>query len=164
MTNGLISDATTLLLGLLVLGFLAMAFDILFSALDRAVVDAGGVFNLIRDINHKRKMNRLPASPLYENNISPRRDIEISPLRQYDLDLSYRGVDSLPESPESIYEQSANHWERDGIELSEDRYQELEMAMQESEYNARQKHRMSDDDAAAMIGGTVSDYRRRHDS
>lgn len=37
MTNGLISDSTTLLLGLLVLGFLAMGFDLLLSTMNSSI-------------------------------------------------------------------------------------------------------------------------------
>jgi len=47
----------------------------------------------------------------------------------------------------------------DGVELSGDRYQELEDAMEEAD---RRQHRMSDKEASAMISRASDDYRRRN--
>ncbi len=56
-------------------------------------------------------------------------------------------------------EYSAAPASRNDIELSEDRYFALEDAMEQAE---RQRHRMSDEDAAAMLGKACDDYRRRN--
>ena len=45
------------------------------------------------------------------------------------------------------------------MDVSEDRYSEMEDALDES---YRQRHRMSDEDAAAMVHEAADDYRRRN--
>ncbi len=149
LTGGLINDLKTLFLGLLVCSFILMALDLLKDAL----LSPAATFGRVREMYNEHRVNNLPTGPtVYSSpNASSRAEVEISPLREYELDLAYRGVDSLPESSESIYDQSANNWEREGVTLPADRYQELDLAMQESEYNERQKHRMSSGEVEAMF-------------
>ncbi len=148
MTMGLIDDMTSLILGILVLTFIAMGFDVLMTILQNPIANfqrGRAAFN--QAMFNFRKSN-LPAHP--SSSVS-RSDIEISPMRQFDLDPA----SNL--EPASTY--ANNHWENDGVELSEDRYQDLEDAMEEAE---RQRYRMSDEDAAEMVASAADDYRRRH--
>lgn len=154
MTMGLIDDMTSLILGILVLTFIVMGFDVLMTILQHPIENfrrGSAAFN--QAMFNFRKSN-LPANA--SSSVS-RSDVEISPMRQYDLDLAYRGAESLPPSPHTIYDDS--NWERDGVDLSEDRYQDLEDAMEEAD---RQRYRMSDDDAAEMVANAADDYRRKH--
>jgi hypothetical protein len=125
LTGGLIADMQTLILGMVVCSFILMALDLLLEVL----LSPLSSYQRARDIYNDYRLKNLPAGPtLYSGQSTSRQDIEISPLRQHDLDLAYSGVDSL-EPGESIYDQKQNTWERDGVDLSEDRYQELDTAM-----------------------------------
>lgn len=147
LTGGLITDLQSLFLGMILCSFLVMAIDLMKDVLLNPVVRGRA-----KEMYHDYRMNRLPEGPsAYGSpNASDRREIEISPLRQYDLDLAYNGVDSL-EPGNSIYDEKQNAWERDGVELSRDRYQELESALDESIYNERMQHRMSGDEVESMF-------------
>jgi hypothetical protein len=148
LTGGLITDLQTLFLGMVVCSFILMALDLLKDVLLSPVAS----YQRAREIYHDIRIKTLPAGPtVYNSPASERQDIEISPLRQYELDLAYRGADSLPESEMSIYDQKQNAWERDGVELSEDRYRDLESALDEAIYNDRMQHRMSGDDVESMF-------------
>lgn len=153
LTGGLIHDLQTLILGVVFCLFLLLAFELLeeiiLVPIGRALTDPARLKKMYQDFY----ISRLPPGPsVYGSpNSSTRSEIEISPLRQYDLDLAYRGVDSLPESPISFYDQKENNWERDGVDLSEERYRALEEAFDESAYNERNKHRMSSDEVDAMF-------------
>jgi len=156
LTGGLISDMQTLILGLVVCAFIVMALDLL---KDLVLIPIGAALSNPQQLYHDFRMRRLPEGPsVYSSpNGSSRREVEISPLRQYDLDLAYRGVDSLPESSVSYYDQKENAWERDGVSLSQDQFDELDDALESSRCG-----RMSDDEVSDMLFHASNDYRRRH--
>ena len=160
LTGGLINDMKTLILGLVVCSFILMAFDllkdlILLPALESAasfLADPVGSYRT-RQIN-KRIMGAISSDgPSYR---PARTDIEVSPLRQRELDPS----GSLEPGPDATY--SNNHWQRDGVEISEERYAALESAMDEAVYEQRMSNRLSDEDAAGLVASACDDYRRRH--
>jgi hypothetical protein len=149
LTGGLITDMQTLILGLVVCSFILMAFDllkdlILLPALESAasfLADPVGSYRT-RQIN-KRIMSAVASDG---SSCRPsRNDIEVSPLRQRDLDP----VGNLEPGPDATY--SNNHWERDGVELSEERYSALESALDESVYQDRMNNRLSDDEAYDLV-------------
>ena len=165
LTGGLITDMQTLVLGLVLCSFILMALDILKDlilipigdALAGAIAHPVEAYNKARTAYHNTRL-RFSGSgeSVYQQPDGPRRDVEISPLRQYDLDLAYRGTDSL-EPGDSIYDQKENTWERDGVELSQDQFAELEDALE-----SPRRGRMSDDEVSEMLFHASNDYRRRH--
>jgi len=165
MTGGLVNDMKTLILGLVVCSFILMALDILkdlvLIPVATSLLNPAETYQAAKEMYHRHRLNRLPAGPtVYSSpNACSRREVEITPLRQYDLDLAYRGVDSLEPNSVSIYDQKQNNWDRDGVELSGDRYQELEDAMDEAD---RRQNRMSDEEAYEYLAQTFDDYRRRN--
>jgi len=153
LTGGLIKDLQTLILGLVVCSFILMALDLLKDLILVPALQSAGNF-LADPIGNYRihQTNKRIAANLASDapSIRPERhDIEISPLRQHDMELALDGVESLEPGPDATY--ANNHWENDGVELSEDRYAALESAMDEAMYEERMRHRMSDDDAYDLI-------------
>ena len=136
LTGGLIKDMQTLILGMVVCTFVVMALDMLKDLLLIPALEMAGTFfadpvGAIRRYQINRRISAAIASN--EPGARPqRRDIEISPLRQRELDPA----GSL-ESVDATY--ANNHWERDGVELSEERYAALESAMDEAEYTRRER-------------------------
>lgn len=131
LTGGLIKDLQTLILGLVVCSFILMALDLLKDLILLPALQSAGNF-LADPIGNYRmhQTNKLIAANLASDapSIRPERhDIEISALRQRDLELAMDGVESMESGPDATY--ANNHWERDGVDLSEDRYSELEMAL-----------------------------------
>jgi|GEM_PF-4583776 len=166
LTGGLIADIQTLILGLVVCSFILMALDLLKDfvlvpfgeAAANALTNPVAAFKKASTAYHHARLKFAgPGESVYQAPSDPRRDVEISPLRQYDLDLSYRGADSLPESPVSIYDQKENTWERDGVSLSQDQFDQLDDALESS-----RRGRMSDDEVSDMLFHACNDYRRRH--
>jgi hypothetical protein len=166
LTGGLIADIQTLILGLVVCSFILMALDLLKDfvlvpfgeAAVNALTNPVVAYKKASAAYHTARLKFAgPGESVYQAPSGPRRDVEISPLRQYDLDLAYRGADSLPESPVSYYDQKENTWERDGVELSEDQFYELDDALESS-----RRGRMSDDEVSDMLFHASNDYRRRH--
>lgn len=154
LTNGLINDLKTLILGLVVCSFIVMALDLLKDlVLVPFFANPMAALSKLRQSYHDFRLRHLPATSFSSPNASARTEIEISPLRHYELDVAYRGVDALPDPPS--HAQRENNWERDGVELSEDRYQELEQAMftakDEAEYEERMQHRMSAEEVDSMF-------------
>lgn len=164
LTGGLISDMQTLILGLVVCAFILMALDILkdlilLPALE-AMANPIDAYRRASAAYSTYQINRRISTAVNsdEPGIRPRRsDVETSPMRHRDLDLAYSGAESLEPGPDSTY--ANNHWENDGVDVSEDRYSEMEDALDEA---YRQRHRMSDEDAAAMVHEAADDYRRRN--
>lgn len=141
LTGGLIADIQTLILGLVVCSFILMALDLLkdFVLVPFGEAAASALTNPVAAFkkastayHHARLKFAGPGESVYQAPSGPRRDVEISPLRQYDLDLAYRGEDSLPESPVSFYDQKENTWERDGVSLSQDQFDQLDDAFESS--------------------------------
>jgi hypothetical protein len=164
LTGGLITDMQTLILGLVVCAFILMALDILKDLILLPALEAmANPFDAYRRASAAYatyQINRRisAAAGSNEPGIRPSRsDLEISPLRQHDLEFAADGIESLEPGPDATY--ANNHWENDGVDLSEDRYSELEDAVDES---YRRIHRMSDEDAAAMVSHAADDYRRRN--
>jgi len=127
LTGGLITDMQTLILGLVVCSFIVMALDILKDLLLIPALEMAGSFfadpvGAIRRYQINRRIGAAVASG--EPGARPQRhDIAISPLRQRDLDP----LGSL--EPGSDPTSANNHWQNDGVELSPQRYQELEEAL-----------------------------------
>ncbi len=149
LTGGLIKDMQTLILGLVVCAFILMAFDllkdlILLPALQSAASFLADPIGSYRTHQINRRISSAVSSdtPSYRPS---RSDIEISPLRERDLDT----FGSLEPGPDATY--ANNHWERDGVELSEDRYAALETAMDEAIYQDRMNNRLSDDEAYDLV-------------
>lgn len=134
LTGGLIKDMQTLILGMVVCTFVVMALDILKDLLLIPALEMAGTFfaNPVGAFRRYQINRRISASLANdEPGARPQRsDIEISPLRQRDLDPA----GSL-EATDTTY--SNSHWERDGVELSEERYAALESAMDEAAYIRR---------------------------
>lgn len=133
LTGGLVNDMKTLILGLVVCSFILMALDILkdliLLPLLLSILNPAETYKKSRQLYHDVRFKMLPKQSIYSSpNASNRDGVEISPLRQYDLDMAYRGVDSLPENETSIYDVKQNNWERDGVELSPERFAELDEA------------------------------------
>ncbi len=149
LTGGLIKDMQTLILGLVVCSFILMAFDLLKDLLILPALQSMGNF-LADPIGNYRthQINRRISAAANSDGPSyrpSRNDIEVSPLREHDLDP----YGSLESGPDATY--ANNHWENDGVELSEDRYAELETAMDEAVYQDRMNNRMSDDEAYDLV-------------
>ena len=136
LTGGLIKDMQTLILGMVVCTFVVMALDMLKDLLLIPALEMAGTFfaNPVGAFRRYQINRRISASiASNEPGARPQRaDIEVSPLRQRELDPA----GSL-ESVDSTY--ANNHWERDGVELSEERYAALELAMGEAEYTRRER-------------------------
>ena len=156
LTGGLIKDMQTLILGMVVCTFVVMALDILKDLLLIPALEMAGTFfanpvGAFRQYQINRRISASIASD--EPGARPgRRDIEISPLRQRELDPS----GSL-EAVDATY--ANNHWERDGVELSEERYAALESAMDEAEYSERNRHRLSDEAAFDVVHSAANRLR-----
>ncbi|MGD9950416.1 MAG: hypothetical protein AB7U29_18345 [Desulfobulbus sp.] len=141
LTNGLIKDMTTLILGILTVSFVLIGLDLLLTILQNPVANFQRGKAAVDSAVFNYRKSRLEERPFS----SPSRsDVEISPLRQRDLDP----LGSL-ESVDSTF--SNNHWENDGVTLSDDRFAELESAMDEAVYNERMSHRLSDDEADDLV-------------
>ena len=127
LTGGLIKDMQTLILGLVVCAFILMAFDLLKDLILLPALESAASFLADPVGSYRaRQINNRIASAVNSDgpSIRPsRNDIEVSPLRERDLDPE----GSLEAGPDATY--SNNTWERDGVDLSEDRYMELEMAL-----------------------------------
>lgn len=136
LTGGLITDMQTLILGIVVCSFIVMALDILKDLLLIPAFEMAGSFfadpvGAIRRHQINRRISAAIANG--EPGARPvRNDIEISPLRQRELDPA-----GNLEAVDATY--SNNHWERDGVELSEERYAALELAISEAEYTRRER-------------------------
>lgn len=141
MTRGLINDMTTLVLGVLACTFIVIGLDVLLTILGNPIVNFQRGKSAVEGAINSYRMAHLPSAPTRSLD---RHDVEVSPLLQRDLD--YAG--SL-EAPDRTY--INNHWENDGVELSEDRYAALESAMDEAEYISRRKARLSDDEADDLV-------------
>lgn len=157
LTGGLITDMQTLILGVVVCSFIVMALDILKDLLLIPAMEMAGSF-FADPVGSVRRyqINRRISAAVSNNEPGarpPRRDVEISPLRQRDLDPA----GSLEAGPDATY--ANNHWERDGVELSEERYAALESAMDEAEYQGRRKQRLSDDEAFDVVHSAANRLR-----
>lgn len=127
LTGGLIKDMQTLILGLVVCAFILMAFDLLKDLILLPALESAASFLADPVGSYRtRQINNRISSALNSDAPSARpvrSDIEVSPLRQRDLDP----YGSLESGPDATY--SNSNWERDGVELSEERYQDLEHAL-----------------------------------
>ncbi|MGD9950062.1 MAG: hypothetical protein AB7U29_19390 [Desulfobulbus sp.] len=149
LTGGLIKDMQTLILGLVVCSFILMALDLLKNLILLPALESAASFlaDPVGSYRARQINNRIIAAVASDGpSARPyRNDVEVSPLRERDLDP----YGSLEPGPDSTY--ANNHWERDGVELSEERYASLESAMDEAEYNERMKHRLSDDEVDDLV-------------
>ena len=137
MTRGLINDMTTLVLGILVCTFVVIGLDVLLTILGNPISNFQRGQAVVQGAINSYRMAHLPSAPTRSLD---RHDVEVSPLRQRDLDPA----GSL-EAPDRTY--SNNHWDRDGVELSDERYAVLESAMDEAEYNRRER----EDDRETLV-------------